>query len=61
MNCKRCGESRTLFVVGDRYCAACKRDVAAIERRSTLRVVEGQPRWRARLVAKDMTYAGDVA
>lgn len=30
MKCHRCGESMTLFVVGDDYCPTCKRELAVI-------------------------------
>ena len=35
--CRRCGDPMTLYVVGDRYCLTCKREVAARERQDARR------------------------
>ena len=56
MNCKRCGQTMTIYVVGDRYCTDCKREMRAQEPK----VVE-RPEWFQRLRAKDMTDWRPVA
>lgn len=57
MKCKRCGDTMTLYVVGDRYCQACKREVARLEPKPQ---TDG-PIWLRRLTAKDMTDWRPVA
>jgi hypothetical protein len=60
MKCHRCGESMTLFVVGDDYCPACKREMQAREQADARRVqFRVLPRFSR---AKDLTpYGGSAA
>jgi hypothetical protein len=49
--CKRCGDPMVLYVVGDRYCRPCKREVAERERADAARRIVRFPR------PKDLTAA----
>jgi ribosomal protein L37E len=51
IRCHRCGERMTLYVVGDDYCRACKREVSVREAQDARRnTVKFQPKdlgpWR---------------
>lgn len=52
IRCHRCGERMILYVVGDDYCRACKREVQAREEQDAKRV--------DRFPAKDLT-GGEAA
>ena len=54
MKCHRCGESMTLFVIGDDYCPACKREIRVRDEQEARKVVRFD-RFR---VAKDLTPLG---
>lgn len=55
--CRRCGDPMVMFVVGDDYCAPCRRDLKAREPKP----VANQPLWMRRLTAKDMSDWRPVA
>ncbi len=57
MNCKRCGDTMTMHVVGDRYCLTCKREMRAVEPKPRT----DAPLWLSRLRAKEMTDYRPVA
>ena len=57
MRCHRCGDPMTLYVVDDRYCQPCKRDIKTREAQEARRVVRFD-RYR---VAKDLTPFGGGA
>ena len=57
MKCHRCGESMTLYVVGDDYCPTCKREMRVREEQDARKVVRFD-RFR---VAKDLSPFGGAA
>lgn len=57
MKCHRCGEPMTLFVVGDDYCTACKREMRVREEQDARKVIRFD-RFR---VAKDLSPYGGAA
>ena len=52
MKCHRCGETITLYVVGEDYCRPCVRDLARLAQQDAKRRVDRFAR------AKDLTPLG---